>query len=108
MFAIAFLGFGLLAVAQMMPIATRQVVSSKQLTDAMVTGQSLMEELKMDDYAGGSLTVGSHTRQSGNYSLVWTVTGNEPVVGSKRVDLTVSWNVSGTTETATMSTYITR
>ena len=55
---------------------------------------ALIHLLKMDDYAGGSLTVGSHTRQSGNYSLVWTVTGNEPVVGSKRVDLTVSWNVT--------------
>ncbi|MDZ4805598.1 MAG: hypothetical protein SGI90_12125 [Candidatus Eisenbacteria bacterium] len=108
MFAIAFLGFGLLAVAQMMPLATRQVVSSKQLTDAMAAGQSLMEELKMDDYAGGTLTAGSHTRQSGNYSLTWIVTNNEPVVGSKRVDLTVSWNASGATETAEMSTYITR
>jgi len=108
MFAIAFLGFGLLAVAQMMPLATRQVVSSKQLTDAMTAGQSLMEELKMDDYAGNTLTPGNHTRQSGAYALAWTVTANEPVVNSKRVDLTVTWRVSGTDKTATMSTYITR
>jgi Tfp pilus assembly protein PilV len=108
MFAIAFLGFGLLAVAQMIPLATRQVVSSKQLTDAVAAGQSLIEELKMDDYSGATLTAGTHTRTSGQYALEWIVTNNEPVTGSKRVDLTVSWNVSGQTETATMSTYITR
>jgi type II secretory pathway pseudopilin PulG len=108
MFAIAFLGFGLLAVAQMIPLASRQVVSSKQLTDGVEAGQSLFEELKMDDYGGATLTAGTHTRTSGQYSLEWIVTNNEPVVGSKRVDLTVSWNVSGQTETATMSTYITR
>ena len=108
MFAIAFLGFGLLAVAQMMPLATRQVVSSKQLTDGVAVGQTLMEELKMDDYAGASLTAGSHTRTSGVYTLDWIVTNNEPVTGSKRVDLTVSWNVSGQTRTTEMSTYITR
>ncbi|TPW15972.1 MAG: hypothetical protein FD129_807 [bacterium] len=108
MFAIAFLGFGLLAVAQMMPLATRQVVSAKQLTDAMAQGQSLMEQLKMDDYNGSTLTAGDHTRQVGNFALAWTVTANEPVVGSKRIDLTISWNVSGTTETAEMSTYVTR
>jgi prepilin-type N-terminal cleavage/methylation domain-containing protein len=108
MFAIAFLGFGLLAVAQMIPLATRQVVSSKQLTDAVAAGQSLIEELKMDDYSGGTLTAGSHTRTSGPYTLVWVVTNNEPATGSKRIDLTVTWNSSGVTETATMSTYITR
>ena len=108
MFAIAFLGFGLLAVAQMMPLATRQVVSSKQLTDGVAVGQTLMEELKMDDYAGASLTAGSHTRTSGVYTLDWIVTNNVPVTGSKRVDLTVCWNVSGQTRTTEMSTYITR
>ena len=108
MFAIAFLGFGLLAVAQMIPLATRQVVASKQLTDGVEIGQSLFEELKMDDYGGSTLSAGTHTRTSGQYELEWLVTNNEPVVGSKRVELTVSWNVSGQTETATMSTYITR
>jgi Tfp pilus assembly protein PilV len=108
MFAIAFLGFGLLAVAQLIPLATRQVVSSKQLTDGVEVGQSLFEELKMDDYGGATLTAGTHTRTSGQYNLEWIVTNNEPVTGSKRVDLTVTWNVSGQTESATMSTYITR
>jgi len=108
MFAIAFLGFGLLAVAQMIPLATRQLVSSKQLTDGVEAGQSLFEELKMDDYAGTTLSAGTHTRTVGQYELEWIVTNNEPVVGSKRVDLTVSWDVSGQTQSATMATYITR
>ncbi|HEX7877883.1 MAG TPA: hypothetical protein VF720_00655 [Candidatus Eisenbacteria bacterium] len=108
MFAIAFLGFGLMAVAQMIPLATRQMVSSKQLTDGVEAGQSLFEELKMDDYGGSTLTAGTHTRTVGQYELEWLVTNNEPVAGSKRVELTVSWNVSGQTQSATMATYITR
>ena len=108
MFAIAFLGFGLLAVAQMIPVATRQVVSSKQLTDAVAAGQTQMETLKMEDFGSTLLTAGSHADTSGQYALDWTVTDNTPMAGSKKVVLSVTWNSSGASRTARMSTFIAR
>lgn len=108
LFAIAFLGFGLLAVAQMIPLATRQVTSSKVLTDAVAAGQTKMEELKMLDYADADLAAGSHTDSVGRFTRTWTVTDDVPSSGTKRVDLSVTWENAQGSQEATMTTHIMR
>jgi Tfp pilus assembly protein PilV len=108
LFAIAFLGFGLLAVAQMIPLATRQVTSSKVITDAVASGQTKMEELKMLDYADADLAAGSHTDTIGRFTRTWVVTDDVPSSGTKRVDLAVTWENAQGTQEATMTTHIMR
>jgi prepilin-type N-terminal cleavage/methylation domain-containing protein len=108
LFAIAFLGFGLLATAQMIPLAIHQVVTSKETTDATAAGQTMMETLRMEEYSSALLTAGTHNEVAGRYTLSWIVTDNVPATGSKRVDLTVSWTTSGGTEQTAMSTFINR
>jgi Tfp pilus assembly protein PilV len=107
-FAMAFLGVGLLAVAQMIPLATHQIVSSKTMTDAVAAGQTKMEELKMEDFMSAALNAGSYADTSGVYARAWTIVNDTPVTGSKRVDLTVSWITSSGTQTTRMTTFVTR
>lgn len=108
LFAIAFLGIGLLATAQMIPLAMHQVVGSKQITDASAAGQTKMEELRMEDYSSTLLTAGTHADTTGRYSRSWVVTDGQPAAGSKRVDLTVTWSTSRGIQQTRLSTFISR
>jgi len=108
MFAITFLGIGLMAVAQMIPMATHQIVTAKQISDAAAVGQSKMEELKMEDYLSAALSAGTYSDTTDAYTRSWTITDSSPVSGSKRIDLTVSWTSSAGTQTTGMTTFVTR
>ncbi len=108
MFALTFLGVGLMAVAQMIPLATHQIVTSKQMTDAVAVGQTKMEDLRMQDYTSAALNAGSYADTSGAFTRNWTITNNTPVSGSKRIDLTVTWTTSAGSQTADMTTFVTR
>lgn len=108
LFALTFLGVGLLAVAGMIPLATHQIVSAKRVTDAVSAGQTRMEALRTASYNSAALVSGSYDEDSGTYHLAWTIQDNVPVEGSKRIDMTVSWTTSSGLQTTRLTTFVTR
>ena len=108
MFALAFLGVGLMAIAQTIPLATHQIVTSKMVSNGVAAGQAKMEELRMEPYSSALLSAGSHGDTTGHYVRSWVVQDNVPMNGTKRVDLTVSWTSSAGIQTAHMATLVTR
>lgn len=107
MVAITFLAIGLLAVAQMVPVGVAGVIQARVRTNATQSAQQKLEELKAADYQDAILTAGAYTETAGDYDLAWTITNNQPVPGSKRVDLTSSWENFSGVKTVTLTTYIT-
>jgi prepilin-type N-terminal cleavage/methylation domain-containing protein len=108
MFALVFLGIGLLGVAGMIPLATHQIVAAKAVSDGVAVGQTQMEALRTADFGSPSLAAGTYAAVSGKYGLSWTILDNVPVSGSKRINMTVSWTTTSGTETTQMSTLVTR
>jgi Tfp pilus assembly protein PilV len=108
MFALTFLGVGLLAVAGMIPLATHQIVAAKAVTDGVAAGQEVMEEIRTSDFNSAALAAGSYNRTVDKYTITWTIQDNVPVIGSKRVDMLVTWNTTSGAETTSMSTFVTR
>ena len=108
MFALVFLGVGLLAVAGMIPLATHQIVTAKRVTDAVAAGQTRMEQLRTETYNSPALAAGTYEDSTGSYHLTWTVQDSIPVLGSKRIDMAVSWTTSSGPETTWIATFVTR
>jgi Tfp pilus assembly protein PilV len=108
MFALTFLAVGLLAVAGMIPLATHQIMSAKAVTDGVAAGQEVMEEIRMSEYNSGALAAGNYNRTVDNYTIDWTIQNDVPVIGSKRIDMTVTWSTTSGNETTSLSTFVTR
>ena len=108
MFALTFLGVGLLAVAGMIPLATHQIVAAKAITDGVAAGQEVMEEIRTSDFNSAALAAGSYNRTVDKYAITWTIQDNVPLIGSKRIDMTVTWDTTSGAETTSMSTFVTR
>jgi Tfp pilus assembly protein PilV len=107
MFALVFLSIGLLAMAQMIPLANSQIVSSRNHTVATeLADQTLsrLQTLAMDD---AELTAGAHTQTIDNRTIDYTVADNTPVPGAKRIDLTVTWTEFGVVQTIDYTTIVT-
>ena len=54
------------------------------------------------------LAAGSHSDSLGRFSRTWVVTNDVPSSGTKRVDLSVTWEDAQGTQEATMTTHIMR
>jgi ACT domain-containing protein len=108
MFALVFLSVGLLAIAQLIPIAGAQLTSSRNYTSSQEAAQTVLDDLGSLDYTDAQLVAGSHTIIDGARTIVYTIQDNVPLTGTKRVDLTVSWQESGGTQTVTYTTLISR
>ena len=107
MVAITFLGVGLLAIAQLIPMGLATISQARVRTNAVQAAQQRLDELRAEDFSSAALTPGVYTETVGNYTLQWTITDNDPVSGSKRVNMVASWqNLTGT-KTARLTTYLT-
>ena len=107
MIAITFLGIGLLAIGQLVPAGMAGITQARVRTNAVQAAQVRMDDLKSEDFAAAALTAGTYTETVGDYTLTWTILDNTPVPGSKRINLTASWqNLTGT-KTARLTTFIT-
>jgi type IV pilus assembly protein PilV len=104
--AISILTFGLLAVATMQTTAIRGNYNANCITEATTVGQDRLEELlglpyghgDLSDPAGGGAT--SHPNPptataAVGYTINYTVESDVPVVNSKLIRLTVSWQDKG-------------
>ena len=106
LFALTFLAVGILAVASMIPAGTRGVTQSRVLTSGLMAAQVKLEELKGTAYL--SLTPGTFTDTTSVFTRTWTVTDSVPMAGCKKIDVTSRWNDSHGTQTAQLSSYVTR
>lgn len=107
MIAMTFLGIGLLAVAQMIPAGMAGVTQAQLRTRAVQAAQEKVDELRVQTFTSPTLTPGTYSETSGNFTLDWTITDNDPIPGMKRLDLTSSWQHYTGTKTVTLNTYIT-
>jgi type IV pilus modification protein PilV len=105
MVAMTFLAIGLLAIAQLIPAGMRGLTEARVRTNAVQTGQRIMDGLRATDY--DSLDAGEFSQTDGRYTSNWTITDNDPVSGMRRVDLVTAWGDSNQ-HTMALSTYLTR
>ena len=106
MFAMTFLAVGLLAIAQLIPAGLKGVTEARVRTNAVQNTQRIIDDLRASDY--DSLDAGEFSETDGRYSTTWTITDDNPIPNSKRVDVVSSWGPDENRRTVTMSTYLTR
>jgi Tfp pilus assembly protein PilV len=105
-FALTFLAVGILAVASMIPAGTRGVTQSRVLTSGLMAAQVKLEELKGKDFT--TLTAGTFSDTTSVFTRTWVVTDSIPMAGCKKIDVTSTWTDSHGTQTAQLSSYVTR
>ncbi len=106
MVAITFLGIGLLAIAQLIPLGMAGISQARVRTIAVQTLQQRMDQVTGSGYASAAMTAGAYTETDGNYTLNWTITDSDPVPGSKRVDMTATWTTITGNQTTRLVTYL--
>jgi len=100
--AISILTVGLLGVAQMQIMGIRGNYFSGNTTAALSLAEEKMEDLLGKSYTDAELASGNNpdannpideTGQAGGiYSRMWTVTDNTPIIDTKEVTVSVSWD----------------
>jgi prepilin-type N-terminal cleavage/methylation domain-containing protein len=106
--ALVFLGIGIMAVAALFPLATKNVNEGKLLTTALGSAQAKVEELQEATYSSALLTSGAYGDSSGHYVRTWSVQDSLPTAGSKRVTVWVSWPSARGRDSVSLATYISR
>ncbi|HET9233240.1 MAG TPA: hypothetical protein VFP10_03800, partial [Candidatus Eisenbacteria bacterium] len=89
MVAMTFLAIGLLGVAQLIPFGMAGLTEARVRTNAVQTGQGIIDSLRAADY--DSLDAGDFSMSNGRFTTTWTITDNNPAPGMRRVDLTTTW-----------------
>jgi type IV pilus assembly protein PilV len=102
------IGIGVMAVAALFPLATKNVNDGRLLTTALGRAQEKIEQLQGAGYSSSLLTAGSYTDTLGSYVRTWAVQDSVPTVGSKRVFVSVSWPARQGRENVSLATYIAR
>ena len=100
--AISILTVGLLGVAQMQIMGIRGNYFSGNTTTVLTLAEEKMEDLLGKSYSDTDLTNGNHPdpdnpideagQAGGIYSRMWTVTDDTPIIGTKTVTVSVSWD----------------
>ncbi|MGD9244039.1 MAG: prepilin-type N-terminal cleavage/methylation domain-containing protein [Desulfobacterales bacterium] len=100
--AVSIFAIGLLAVAVMQTSAIKVNSSAAKITTSMTWAQDKMEELMALSYSdhqledlgdppSGTDSQGElHQETSGNYTISWTVTDNNPLPGTKLITVTAT------------------
>jgi type IV pilus assembly protein PilV len=102
------IGIGVMAVAALFPLATKNVNDGRLLTTALGRAQEKIEQLQQAGYSSSMLTAGSYTDTLGSYVRTWAVQDSVPTVGSKRVFVSVSWPARQGREGVSLATYLAR
>jgi type IV pilus assembly protein PilV len=90
--ALTIFAVGLLAVAAMQNSAVRMNATAGKLTHLATWGMDKIEELSALPYADPSLDSAGNPHQeiSGDYTVSWTVTDDNPMPNTKNVTVTVT------------------
>jgi prepilin-type N-terminal cleavage/methylation domain-containing protein len=111
MMAIAIFSIGILAVWALQHISTKNNTTARNLTIATVCSSDQLERLMKLPSTHANLTAGTHTPsqttdvidnnfngsvdepgESGLLRVSWVVTDNTPIIRSKEITVTVTWN----------------
>lgn len=106
LFALVFLGIGLLGVAAVFPLGTRFVNSSKITSTAVALSREKIEELQTMSFASPSLAEGSYSDEQGPYQRSWTITDNTPLTTMKKIQVTTSWDSPQGNRQVILDTYV--
>jgi Tfp pilus assembly protein PilV len=105
-FALTFLAVGILAVAAMIPAGTRGVSQSRVITSGLMAAQVKLEQLRGTPFQ--ALTAGTFSDTTSVFTRTWTVTDSIPMSGCKRIQVTSRWIDSRGTQSAALTSYVTR
>ena len=87
--AIVILAVGIIGIMSLFPQSYSHIGNAGHVSTMNHLGQMKLDQLKTLSYNHVDLTTGFHTAASGNYTLVWNVSPNQPVNDMKTVDLEV-------------------
>ena len=106
LFALVFLGIGLLGVAAVFPLGTRFVNSSKITSMAVALSREKIEELQTMSFTSPYLTEGTYSDEQGPYQRSWTVTDNTPLATMKKIEVMTSWDSPQGRRQVILDTYV--
>ena len=105
LFALVFLGIGLLGVAAVFPLGTRFVNASKITSTAVALAREKMEELQSLPTLSPALQQGSYSDEQGPYQRSWTITDGTPMANVKKLQVTTTWDSPQGTRHVTLDCY---
>lgn len=124
MMAIAIFSIGILAVWALQHISTKNNTTARNLTIATVCASDQLERLMKLPSTHANLTAGTHTPsqtadvidnnfngsvdepgESGHLRVSWVVTDNTPIIRSKEITVTVTWNNQLHQKSLSMTSY---
>jgi type II secretory pathway pseudopilin PulG len=106
MIAVTFLGVGLLAIAQLIPMGLAGVNQARVRTNAVQAAQGRLDGFRAADFDSTVLLAGDYSEDDGRFTFDWTIADDQPLAGMKRVDLTVSWQEPSGTMSVDFNTYL--
>lgn len=107
-FAICFLGVGLLGIATVFPMGTRFVNAAKVTSSGVAFAREKMEELQSATAESPLLAAGTYSDSEGVFTRTWTVTDGTPMAGMKRLVVTTSWDTAQGERSVSLETYVFR
>jgi type II secretory pathway pseudopilin PulG len=107
-FAICFLGIGLLGVATVFPMGTRFVNAAKVTSSGVAFAREKIEELQSAPANSTLLVEGQYSDSEGVFTRDWTVTDDTPMAGMKRLLVITAWETPQGTRRVALETYIFR
>ena len=100
------LGIGLLSTAQMVPLAMAGVTQAGLRSRSVQFAQERLDDLKSSDFDSAALIAGTYQETVDNITIEWTITDDEPLAGTKRIDLTASWPSIRGIQSSAFSTFL--
>lgn len=110
LFAISILTFGLLAVGSMQVSSIQGNYFAGKATDGIYVACDKMEDLMSLSYADANLATGNFVDPAppAGYVVSWNVVTDSPLVDTKTVTVTVTWQERGVQKTAALQQIIPR
>lgn len=107
MLALVVLTIGVLAMMDLEIIALRSNASSQNSATAKALGENKMEAIKNTTFTSLATQAATTTTVQGvTFTTTVTVTNNTPIVGAKKVDITVTWSDKAGSHSIPLATVI--
>jgi prepilin-type N-terminal cleavage/methylation domain-containing protein len=111
MIAVLIFGVGISLAIRTVPESSVITTRGRNITIATNLAAEKVEELMSVSWGDADLNAGTHNDADNpidfHYTRSWDVTDDVPMVGMKRVSVTVSFPTSSTDSTVTLDTFIT-
>lgn len=107
MITLVILSVGLLALAGLQVNAIKGNANSRRMTIAVFIAEKKLEQIKNTSYTNiQSESIQQVTEASTNFTQQVTVTTNNPIQNTKKIDVTVTWKDGSKSYTVPLSTII--